>query len=677
MSESVFSFRLSEEFVNKYQTIPAPFGFSDAGSNSLGEVTFIRTYSRVKEDGTKERWHEVCRRVIEGMYSVQKNHAKDNRLPWNDNKAQKSAQEAFQRMFELKWTPPGRGLWAFGTPMTMEKRNSASLQNCAMVSTRDIDRNDPGALFAWVMDALMLGIGVGFDTLGQDKQMSIYAPTEPVNIYEIPDTREGWVESVRLLINSFLRANQSIQEFTYDLIRPLGAPIKGFGGVASGPAPLIDLHTRIRNVIGSRAGEAFDSRAIVDIVNLIGTCVVSGNVRRSATLALGTPEDDGFINLKNPEVFPERNSYDPEKPGWAWMSNNSISAEIGTKYEDYVDLIADNGEPGFIWLDVARSYGRLADAPDYKDARIMGFNPCAEQPLESYELCTLVEVHLNRHESKEDFLKTLKFAYLYGKTVTLMPTHWQVTNGIMQRNRRIGTSLTGIASFADTYGLPTTREWMDEGYNTIRKYDHSYSEWLCVRESVRVTTVKPSGSVSLLSGATPGVHWGPGGEFYLRAIRFGNTDPMLHLFKAAGYKIEADLVSANTSVVYFPVASGHKRAEKQVSLFEKIGLAATAQKYWSDNGVSVTLSFDKEEEKKFVAPALNMYEGQLKAVSFLPMGNKTYPQQPYTEISREEYNSYVGKIGKIDWSAIYDGKDNLDAESEKYCSTDACEIKLY
>jgi adenosylcobalamin-dependent ribonucleoside-triphosphate reductase len=676
MSE-VFSFRLSEDFVNKYNNVPAPFGFSDAGSNSLGEITFIRTYSRMKEDGTKERWHEVCRRVIEGMYSVQKNHAKDNRLPWNDNKAQKSAQEAFQRMFELKWTPPGRGLWAFGTPMTMEKRNSAALQNCAMVSTRDIDRNDPGALFAWVMDALMLGIGVGFDTLGQDKQMSIYAPTEPASIYEIPDTREGWVESVRFLINSFLRQNQPIQEFTYDLIRPLGAPIKGFGGVASGPAPLIDLHTRIRNVIGSRAGELLDSRAIVDIVNLIGTCVVSGNVRRSATLALGTPEDKGFINLKNPEVFPDRNSYDPEKPGWAWMSNNSISATVGTKYEDYVDLIADNGEPGFIWLDVAREYGRLKDAPDYKDSRIMGFNPCAEQPLESYELCTLVEVHLNRHESKEDFLKTLKFAYLYGKTVTLMPTHWQQTNGIMQRNRRIGTSLTGIASFADNSGLPALREWMDEGYQKIRHYDHKYSEWLCVRESVRVTTVKPSGSVSLLSGATPGVHWGPGGEFYLRAIRFGNTDPMMHLFKAAGYKIEDDVVSANTSVVYFPVASGHKRAEKQVSLFEKIGLAATAQKYWSDNGVSVTLSFDKEEETKFIAPALNMYEGQLKAVSFLPMGNKTYPQQPYTEISREAYNAYVGTIGKIDWSAIYDGKDNLDAESEKYCSTDACEIKLY
>ena len=676
MSE-VFSFRLSEDFVNKYNNIPAPFGFSDAGSNSLGEITFIRTYSRMKEDGTKERWHEVCRRVIEGMYSVQKNHAKDNRLPWNDNKAQKSAQEAFQRMFELKWTPPGRGLWAFGTPMTMEKRNSASLQNCAMVSTRDIDRNDPGALFAWVMDALMLGIGVGFDTIGQDKNMPIYGPTEPENVWDIPDTREGWVDSVRMLLNSYLRPNQSIQKFNYDLIRPLGAPIKGFGGIASGPAPLIALHDKINNVVGARAGETLDSRAIVDIVNLIGTCVVSGNVRRSATLALGSPGDDTFINLKNPEVFPERNSYDPDKPGWAWMSNNSIAAEVGTKYEDYVDLIADNGEPGFIWLDVARNFGRLADPADGKDSRVMGFNPCAEQPLESYELCTLVEVHLNRHESKEDFLKTLKFAYLYGKTVTLLPTHWQQTNGIMQRNRRIGTSLTGIASFADENGLPTVREWMDEGYQKIRHYDHEYSEWLCVRESIRVTTVKPSGSVSLLSGATPGVHWGPGGEFYLRAIRFGNTDPMLYLFKAAGYKIEDDLVSANTSVVYFPIASGHKRSEKEVSLFEKIGLAATAQKYWSDNGVSVTLSFDKEEETKFIAPALNMYEGQLKAVSFLPMGNKTYPQQPYTEITREEYNSHVGKIGKIDWSAIYDGVENLEAAGEAYCSTDACEIKLY
>jgi adenosylcobalamin-dependent ribonucleoside-triphosphate reductase len=671
-----FSFSLPTDFVEKYSTVEAPFGFRDAGENSIGEITFARTYSRIKEDGTKERWYEVCKRVIEGMYSVQKNHAKDNRLPWNDYKAQKSAQEAFDRMFNLKWTPPGRGMWTFGTPLTMEKRNSAALQNCAVVSTKDLDKNDPGALFAWVMDALMLGIGVGFDTLGQDKALPIHTPIEPKVVYEIPDTREGWVEATRLLLNSFLRPNQNRQELDYSLIRPLGAPIKGFGGTASGPAPLVALHEQISKVIGGRAGETLDSRAIVDIINLIGTCVVSGNVRRSATLALGVEGDDDFLNLKNAEAFPERNSYDPDAPGWAWMSNNSISATVGMDYSKYVDRIVDNGEPGFIWLDVARNYGRLADQPDGADYRVVGFNPCAEQPLESYELCTLVEVHLNRHESKEDFLRTLKFAYLYGKTVTLLPTHWQQTNGIMQRNRRIGTSLTGIASFADEKGLPTVRNWMDDGYNKIRFYDKKYSEWLCVRESIRVTTVKPSGSVSLLSGATPGVHWGPGGAFYLRAIRFGNTDPMLHLFKAAGYKCEDDVVSANTTVVYFPIKSGQKRSEKQVSLFEKMSLAATAQEYWSDNGVSVTLSFDKETEKQHVASVLNMYEGKLKAVSFLPMGNTVYPQQPYTEITEEEYDYYIGRIAKIDFSAIYDGVENLEATGEAYCTTDYCEIKI-
>ena len=671
-----FSFTLPSDFVEKYKTLESPFGFVDAGGNALGEITFVRTYSRVKEDGTKERWYEVVRRVIEGMYSVQKNHAKENRLPWNDYKAQKSAQEAFDRMFNLKWTPPGRGMWTFGTPLTMEKRNSAALQNCAMVSTKDLDKNDPGQLFAWVMDALMLGIGVGFDTLGKDKNFQIYSPAQVEASYEIPDTREGWVEATRILINGYLRQGQTIPYFSYAAIRPEGSPIKGFGGVASGPAPLIKLHERIEHVLGQRVGDTLDARAIVDIINLIGTCVVSGNVRRSATLALGVDGDEDFLNLKNPEAFPERNSYDPENPGWAWMSNNSIEATVGMDYSKYVDRIVDNGEPGFIWLDVARNFGRLADPADGKDYRVMGFNPCAEQPLESYELCTLVEVHLNRHESKEDFLRTLKFAYLYGKTVTLLPTHWQQTNGIMQRNRRIGTSLTGIASFADEHGLPTTREWMDEGYSKIRYYDNKYSEWMCVRESIRVTTVKPSGSVSILSGATPGVHWGPGGKFYLRAIRFGNTDPMLHLFKAAGYKIEADLVSANTSVVYFPIASGQKRAEKDVTLFEKTALAATAQKYWSDNGVSVTLSFDTATEKQHIASVLNMYEGQLKAVSFLPMGNTVYPQQPYSEITEDEYDYYIGRLAKIDFSAIYDGVENLEAQGEAYCTTDYCEIKI-
>lgn len=671
------SFLLSDEFIEKFKDIEPPFGFKDAGENSLGEITFIRTYSRVKEDGSKEMWWEVCRRVIEGMYSVQKNYAKENRLPWSDNKAQRSAQEAFERMFCLKWTPPGRGLWAFGSEGVMKKNDSAALQNCAMVSTKDLDRNDPGALFAWVMDALMLGVGVGFDTLGQDKGFKIHQPIDKEMVFVIPDSREGWTESIRLLINSFLKPNQQKVVFDYSEIRPLGAPIKGFGGKASGPAPLIKTHKQILQNVASRVGDNLDSRAIVDIINLIGTCVVAGGVRRSAELALGSPEDEDFINLKNSDKFPTRNSYSEDSPGWGWMSNNAISAEVGMDYNKYIDLIKSNGEPGFIWLDVARNFGRLADPPDFKDTKIAGFNPCVEQGLESYETCTLLEVHLNRHKDKKDFLRTLKFAYLYGKTVTLMSTHWPTTNSVMQRNRRIGTSLTGIATFADNMGWPTTKNWMDEGYKKIRFYDQKYSEWLGIRESIRVTTVKPSGSVSLLSGASPGVHWPVGGQYFLRAVRFRSDDPILRLFEGANYRIEKDIVTDNTHIIYFPIFSGHKRSEKDVSIFEKIGLAAMAQKYWSDNGVSVTLSFDKETESKHINTVLSMYEGQLKAASFLPMGNEVYPQQPYTQISEEEYNDYVGKLKKVDLGPVYKGLEikNIDGMGELYCTTDSCELK--
>ena len=321
-----------------------------------------------------------------------------------------------------------------------------------------------------------------------------------------------------------------------------------------------------------------------------------------------------------------------------------------------------------------QQYGRLKDAPDNKDWRVLGTNPCAEISLESRELCNLVEIHLNRHDSIEDYLRTIKFAYLYAKSITLLPTHWPETNAVIQRNRRIGTSMTGIAGFVDKHGLPEFRTWADSGYDEIQKYDKKYSEWLGIRESIRTTTVKPSGSVSLLSGATPGVHWPAGGKYYLRAIRFANSDPMLTLFKMAWYKVEPDQYSDNTSVVYFPVKTDMDRSEKDVSIYEKIHLAAEAQNYWSDNSVSVTVTFDPETERDDIARVLKMYEGNLKTISFLPMSNETYPQMPYTEITEKEYHEYIGMLLKIDFDAVYDGVDNLEAVGSKYCDGDTCTI---
>ncbi len=672
-----FSFRLSEDFISTYKEKKAPFGYRDAAGNSVGEITFLRTYSRLKEDGTKETWVDVCERVINGMYSLQKDHCKSSRLPWNDAKAQASAKEAFDRLFELKWTPPGRGLWVMGTNIVNEQKNSAALQNCAFVSTLEMTKNNPAKPFAFLMEASMLGVGVGFDDKGADKDFEIYANTKEVSTYVIPDTREGWQESTCALINSFLKADQKTIEFDYSDIRPYGTPIKTFGGTASGPEPLKKLHESIRKQFTGRGGEKLTRRDIADIGNKIGVCVVSGNVRRSAELLIGRIDDEDFLNLKNADVFPERNSYDADSQGWAWMSNNSVEVEVGTDFDPIIDGIVRNGEPGVIWMDTSRKYGRLADPINNKDHRIMGYNPCAEQSLESYEMCTLVETYLNRHESLEDYKRTLKFAYLYAKTVTLLPTHWEETNAIMQRNRRIGTSMSGVANFADRVGLPILRDWMDDGYTTIKRYDVTYSEWLGVRESIKMTTVKPSGTVSILAGESPGVHWTPGGKYFLRAIRFGNSDPMLPLFKMANYRIEPASESPDTtSVVFFPIKSDAERAEKDVTIFEKMSLAAMAQRYWSDNSVSVTISFDPEKEAEHVGTVLHMYDGQLKTVSFLPSGNFTYPQMPYTQMTEEEYNEEgTMKLFPIDFSGVYAGLAS-EAIGEAYCTTDACEIKM-
>ena len=670
-----FSFNLSEDFLNGYKNRKAPFGYRDAAGNSVGEITFLRTYSRLKEDGTKETWVDVCERVINGMYSLQKDHAKNNRLPWSDTKAAASAKEAFERLFELKWSPPGRGLWVMGTPIVMAQRNSAALQNCAFVSTKEMTKADPSRPFTFLMEASMLGVGVGFDDKGADKDFPIYEP-QGEETYVVPDTREGWVKSLEIIINAYLRPDQKNPVFDYSEVRPAGTPIKTFGGTAAGHEPLERLHNHITQLFAGRSGEKVTRRDLADIGNMIGVCVVSGNVRRSAELLIGRIDDPDFLNLKNAEIYPERNSYDPASPGWAWMSNNSVEAYVGANLDPIVEGIARNGEPGVVWLDVSRQYGRLVDPPNNKDYRVEGYNPCAEQSLESYEMCTLVETYLNRHESLEDYKRTLKFAYLYAKTVTLLPTHWSETNGIMQRNRRIGTSMSGVANFADNRGLPTLREWMDEGYKTIKYYDTTYSEWLGIRESIKTTTVKPSGTVSILAGESPGVHWTPGGKYFMRTIRFGNSDPMLPLFKMANYKVEpASENPETTSVVYFPIKSESKRAEKDVSIYEKMALAAYAQRYWSDNSVSVTISFNPETESEAVGTVLHLYDGQLKTVSFLPSGNFTYLQMPYSQITEEEYvNEGELKLFPIDFSGVYAGM-AADAIGESYCVTDACLVR--
>ena len=652
-------FHLSENFINKFKRKRPPFGF-----NGLGELVYMRTYSRIKENGKNERWWETVRRVVEGTYSMQKNWIDSHQLGWNPWQAQASAQDMYERIFNMKFLPPGRGLWAMGTPITEEKGLYAALNNCAFVSTKTL-KEDYSKPFCFLMDASMLGVGVGFDTKGAGEiVVKGIDDNRDEQVFQIPDTREGWVESLRLLLESYFHGQAPV-EFDYTKVRPAGEPIKGFGGVSSGPEPLMEVHEDIRKVLDNNSGEPISVTTIVDIMNLIGKCVVAGNVRRTAEIVFGDPDSEEYLDLKNYEVNPHRDQY-------GWTSNNSIFAELGMDYTDVCKRIVDNGEPGFAWLDNMRSYSRMQNGGDDKDHRVAGGNPCLEQSLESYELCCLVETFPFNHDSLEDYQRTLKYAYLYAKTVTLGKTHWSETNRVMLRNRRIGCSVSGVAQFITKNGMEELRNWLESGYDTIQDWDKVYSDWFAVPKSIKTTSVKPSGTVSLLVGATPGMHY-PESRFYIRRMRLSKHSELIEPLKKAGYKLEPAFGSEDsTMVVEVPVDVGEGiRTAAELSIWEQFSLAAFLQRHWADNQVSCTATFDPETEAEQLPHVLNYFQYRLKGISLLPrhpLG--AYKQMPYESITEKEYEKQVSKLGHLSFVGV----EGEEAEIDKFCNNDVCDI---
>ena len=652
-------FKLSEKFIDKYKRKKPPFGF-----NGLGELVYMRTYSRIKEDGKNERWWETVQRVVEGTYSMQKHHIESHQLGWNPWQGQKSAQEMYERIFNMKFLPPGRGLWAMGTAITEDKGLYAALNNCAFVSTKTI-KEDYAKPFCFLMDASMLGVGVGFDTKGAGEIIVKGVNQDRTEeIFKIPDTREGWVESLRLLLESYFHGTAHV-DFDYTQIRDEGKPIKGFGGVSSGPEPLKEVHEDIRKVLEENSGNPITITTIVDIMNLIGKCVVAGNVRRTAEIVFGDPDSEEYLDLKNYKVNPHRDQY-------GWTSNNSIFAELGMDYTDVCKRIVDNGEPGLAWLENMRTYSRMKNGGDNKDHRVAGGNPCLEQSLESYELCCLVETFPNNHDSLEDYQRTLKYAYLYAKTVTLGRTHWSDTNRVMLRNRRIGCSVSGVAQFITSRGLDELQNWLENGYDTIQDWDKQYSDWFAVPKSIKTTSVKPSGTVSLLAGATPGLHY-PESRFYIRRVRLSNHSELLEPLKKAGYKIEPAFGSEDTTmVVEVPVDVGEGiRTAAELSIWEQFSLAAFLQRHWADNQVSCTATFNPETEAEQLPYVLNYFQYRLKGISLLPRHELgAYKQMPYESIDEKEYDKQIKKLGKLTFGVIK----NEEAEIDKFCNNDSCEI---
>jgi len=648
-------YELPQSVKNELRARPVPWGFGP-----LSEAVYYRTYSRSNGHG-QEQWADTVIRVIEGVMSIRKDWLVNTvGKKWSDKHRTPLARELAYAVHDMKLLPPGRGLWAMGTDYVYD-RGSHALNNCGAVSVH----RSLALPARWLMDSLMCGVGVGFTT-HEAHLYQMKTPKGEEQTYVIPDTKEGWAESVKRLIQSYERGGRPVG-FDYSNIRRAGVPIHGFGGVSAGSAPLRKLHNRLRNYLNDRAGgKTSDTRLIADCMNAIGSCVVAGNVRRSAELAVGSPYDEEFLNLKNYDSNPDRSDI-------GWMSNNSVALQTS---EDFMTLtspeigerVADNGEPGILNMINVSKYGRTGDR--MPDAAV-AVNPCGEIPLESTELCNLVEVFPTRCDPKE-LNRVLELATFYASTVALLRSHSAQTNEVTSRNRRIGVSVSGVADWLDSTSVPHVFDSLNRGYDVVRLENKRLAREAGVAESIRVTTVKPSGTVSLLAGVSSGVHF-PLGGYVLRRMRVAQDSPVSGLLIAAGVPHEPDVVSDNTEVFEFPLryGQGRTRSVKNVSVYEQAAVVSMLQRCWADNAVSNTLSVQPSEQHE-VERVLALFAPQVKSLSLLPDRENGYKQMPIERITKEEHDNRMSKIGVVPWDGL-EGSQG-DATSEGYCADDRCEI---
>lgn len=540
--------------------------------------------------------------------------------------------------------------------------------------------------FCFVFDNLMLGGGVGFSVKREDihelpKILSgvkiTHRNTKDAD-FIVPDSREGWVSLLRNVLQSFFVTGNS---FTYStiLIRGAGEKISGFGGTASGPMILVEGMAKIVEVFQSREGKKLRSIDVLDINNIIGSIVVAGNVRRSAQIAIGDPDDHLYVRAKN---WSEGNI-----PNWRAMSNNSIYAdsyghisrdiwESGFEIDPVTKMA--KGEPyGFINLPLSQKFGRLIDGP-MKDSKLyptdkdncQGFNPCAEITLGDGEACNLCELYLNNIESQEELNECARLLYKTQKCVWTLPFHHAKTKAIVKKNMRIGLGVTGICQSMDKL------EWLDKTYKELRKFDKEWSKVRGWPESIKLTTVKPSGTLSLLGGSTPGGH--PAySQHYIRRIRMASSDKLVPACRALGYHVEYvknfdGTEKRDTVVVDFPCSAGTGAIlAKDMTAVQQLDLVKKLQTVWSDNAVSVTVYYRPNELPEIKKWMKENYESGVKSVSFLLHSEHGFQQAPYEEISEEKYRELAKGVKPLTSVKLDIAGENLDVE----CEGGACPIK--
>jgi intein/homing endonuclease len=449
---------------------PQPF-------DSLGLFTYLRTYARRHDEenpnSTVESWKECITRVV---------NATNTQLGVGFSPEEQ--QELFDILYNLKASVAGRFLWQLGT-RTVDKLGLMSLQNCAFTVI-----DSPVEPFTWIMNFLMLGAGCGYRISQEDvakfpiiqKATIVRQDTKDAD-FIVPDSRQGWIK----LLGKVMKAHfYSGEGFTYSchVLRSKGAVIKGFGGLSSGPEVLCEGLAKISELLNENAGKNMTSVLALDICNLIGKIVVSGNIRRSAQICLGDAKDTEYLRAKRWDLG--------NVPNWRCYSNNSVICNDISEIidnEDFWQGYNGNGEPyGLINLKLSRSCGRLGET-QYPDPNVQGYNPCAEQSLERNETCCLAEIYLPNITSFGELNKVATHLYRICKhSLTLPCPDSKHTEWVVHKNMRMGIGITGYLQATEEQ-----RGWLSETYKALRAFDVEYSSLKGFPTSIKLTTCKPSG----------------------------------------------------------------------------------------------------------------------------------------------------------------------------------------
>ena len=621
-------------------------------------------YSRwLEEEGRRETWTETVSRLI--VYF--KNHIDVHYKGVLKNKEWTELEEA---ILSLQVMPSMRALMTSGG--ALDRENIAGY-NCSYIPI------DSPKAFDEVLYILMNGTGVGFSV---ERQYADKLPTIPDQEFEntddvisVADSKEGWARAFRDLISFLYTAR--IPKISVTKVRPAGARLKTFGGRASGPQPLVDLFDFTISKFKEARGRKLSSMECHDIVCKTGEVVVVGGVRRSALISLSNLSDQRIRGAKMGEWWNDN----PQRA----LANNSVAytekPDPGIFMKEWLSLYeSKSGERGIfnresaVWM--ASKNGRR-NTEDYE----FGTNPCSEIILRNREFCNLSEVVVRASDTRESLLEKVRLATILGTFQSTLVNFKYVSKSWRkncEEERLLGVSLTGIMDCKLTNGKDKNIAALLKDLRDVAvQTNKSFAIKLGINQSVAVTCVKPSGTVSQLTDSASGIH-ARHNPYYIRTVRGDKKDPLTKMMTDVGFPVEDDAMNpSHTSVFSFPMKSPDNAVcRNDMSALEQLELWLKIANNYCEHKPSVTISVKEHEWLEVGSWCWNNF-GALSGISFLPFSEHTYKQAPYQDIDKDMYIDLSTKMPlSIDWNELqqYEKGDTTTGTQELACTGGVCEI---